>query len=82
MVGDKVSPDFFVGVEMTYDGVEDAKTLIERIKNSTNLFVIGTPDITHNITKLDEVSQYASDGDLSLVLFIYPTQEASFNQSQ
>ena len=51
--GDKVSPDFFVGVELAYDGVEDAKKLIDRIKDYTNLFVIGTPDIIHNITKLN-----------------------------
>ena len=82
VVGNKASPDIFVGVEMAYDGVENAKKLIDRIKDYTNLFVIGTPDITHNITKLNEVSQYAIDAGLSLVLFIYPTQEAAFNQSQ
>ncbi len=41
---------------MAYDGVEDAKKLIEKIKNYKNLFVIGTTDITNNITKLNEVS--------------------------
>lgn len=82
LVKDKVSPDFFVGVEMAYDGVEDAKKLIDKVKDCTNLFVIGTPDITHNITKLDEVSQYAIDAGLYLILFIYPTQEAAFDQAQ
>jgi hypothetical protein len=77
-----VSPDIFVGVEMAYDGVEDAKNLINRIKGYTNLFVIGTPDITHNVTKLDEVSQYAIDADLNLILFMYPTEEAAFDQAQ
>jgi len=77
-----VSPDMFVGVEMAYDGVEDAKKLIDKIKDYTNLFVIGTPDITHNITKLDEVSQYAIDAGLNLILFMYPTEEAAFDQAQ
>jgi hypothetical protein len=81
-VGDKGSSDFFVGVEMAYDGVENAKKLIDKSKDYTNLFVIGTPDITNNITKLNEVSQYAIDAGLSLVLFIYPNREAAFNQSQ
>lgn len=82
VVEDSVSPDFFVGVEMAYDGVENAKKLIDKIKDYTNLFVIGTPDITHNITKLNEVSQYAIDAGLDLILFTYPTEEAAFDQSQ
>jgi len=76
------STDIFVGVEMAYDGVEDAKKLIDKVKSYTNLFVIGTPDITHNITKLNQVSQYAIDAGLDLILFTYPTEEAAFNQSQ
>ena len=82
VVGDKDSLDLFVGVEMAYDGVENAKKLIDKTKDYTNLFVIGTPEITHNITKLNEVSQYAINAGLSLILFIYPTIEAEFNQSQ
>jgi hypothetical protein len=81
-VEDSGSPDFFVGVEMAYDGVEDAKKLIDKIKDYTNLFVIGTPDITHNIIKLNEVSQYAIDAGLDFILFTYPTREAAFDQSQ
>jgi hypothetical protein len=80
--GESKSTDIFVGVEMAYDGVEDAKKLIDRTKGYTNLFVIGTPDITHNVTKLDEVSQYAIDAGLNLILFMYPTEEAAFNQAQ
>jgi len=80
--GESVSPDMFVGVEMAYDGVEDAKRLIDRVKGYTNLFVIGTPDITHNVTKLDEVSQYVIDAGLNLILFMYPTEEAAFDQAQ
>jgi hypothetical protein len=80
--GESASTDIFVGVEMAYDGVEDAKKLIDRTKGYTNLFVIGTPDITHNVTKLDEVSQYAIDAGLNLILFMYPTEEAAFNQAQ
>ena len=80
--GESVSPDIFVGVEMAYDGVEDAKKLIDRTKDYTNLFVIGTPDITHNVTKLDEVSQYAIDAGLNLILFMYPTEKAAFDQAQ
>ena len=72
----------FVGVEMAYDGVEDAKKLIDRIKDYTNLFVIGTPDITHNVTKLNQVSQYAIDAGLNLILFIYPEEKAGFDQAQ
>lgn len=77
-----ISSDVFVGVEMAYDGVEDAKKLIDRVKGYTNLFVIGTPDITHNVTKLDQVSQYAIDAGLNLVLYMYPDEEADYIQSQ
>jgi len=80
--GESASTDIFVGVEMAYDGVEDAKKLIDRTKDYTNLFVIGTPDITHNVTKLDEVSQYAIDAGLNLILFMYPTEKAAFDQAQ
>lgn len=72
----------YVGVEIAYDGVDDAKKLIDRVKDYTNLFVIGTPDITHNVTKLNEVSQYAINAGLNLVLFIYPEEKAGFDQAQ
>ena len=60
--------DVFVGVDLAYGGVAEAKAMIDQISSYTNFFVIGTSAITGNFTKLNETCQYAYDKGLSFVI--------------
>lgn len=65
--------DVFVGVEAAYGDVEDIKKLIDEVRSYTNLFVIGSTEITFNITKLDEICQYVYDKGLYFIVYTHPT---------
>ena len=64
-----VFKDFFVGVDVAYENMEDNKELIDKISPYSNLFVIGCTGITHNESKLNEICQYAYDKGLSFIVF-------------
>ena len=68
--------EFFVGVECAYsDNIVDLKDLVDKVKNYTNLFVIGSLAMTFNQTALDEACNYIMDSDLHfIVLFTDSTQ--------
>jgi len=53
------SPDVFIGVDVAYGGVADAKAIIAQVSSYTNLVVIGTDAIVLNATGLNETFQYA-----------------------
>jgi hypothetical protein len=56
--------EFFVGVEFAYsDNVDDLKDLVDKVKDHTNLFVIGSVNMTFNRTALDESCGYIYDAD-------------------
>ena len=63
--------EFFVGVEFAYSGnISDLKDLVDKVKSYTNLFVIGSLEITFNQTALDEVCDYVVDSGLHLIVFL------------
>ncbi len=51
--------EFYVGVECGYNNVTLCKELINKIKDYTNLFIIGSTDIVKNATLLNDVCDYA-----------------------
>src|SRR3990170_2472422 len=57
------SADVFVGIDVVYDdgAVEDIRSLVDRVKDYTNLIVVGSSAITYNETKLNEAVQYIFD---------------------
>ena len=62
--------DFFVGVEFAYSGnVGDLKVLVDKVKDYTNLFVIGSIEVTFNQTALDEACDYVVGSGLNLIVF-------------
>jgi hypothetical protein len=63
-------PGVYIGVDMAYGDVADAKTMIDQVSSYTNFFVIGTTQITHNITKIDETCQYLYDKGMYFSLFL------------
>jgi len=61
--------DFYVGV--TADGnVTATKTLIDEIKDFTNLVIINNPDVIRNETSLNEVCNYAREAGQSFFVFM------------
>jgi hypothetical protein len=75
LVKDPSMPDFFVGVDAVSDDVEDIKRLVDEVRSYTNLIVIGSTGITENITKLNEVCQYAYKSGLYFILFMHIIEE-------
>jgi hypothetical protein len=66
-------PDFFVGVEFAYGDVSDCKDLVDQVKDYTNLFVVGLPEISLNQTSLNSTCDYIYNAGLSfIVLFAAP----------
>src|SRR4030065_2344133 len=65
------TPEFFVGVEMAYANATfgDVKDLVDKVKNYTNLFVIGSPEISFNQTLLNATCDYIYDAGLSFIVF-------------
>jgi hypothetical protein len=88
----KQEPEFFVGVEYAYSYpngtaasvmVDDVKVLVDRVKNFTNLFVFGNPQLTFNATALDEACSYVRDAGLYFIVLLtgrvsYPTHDYPF----
>jgi hypothetical protein len=61
--------EFFVGVEFAYsDNVSDLKDLVDKVKDYTNLFVIGAIEISFNQTALNEACDYVVDSELHLIV--------------
>jgi hypothetical protein len=69
--------EFFVGVEFAYDKsagdveelVGDLKDMVDKVKDYTNLFVIGSLEISFNRTALDAACDYVVDSGLYLIVF-------------
>ena len=64
-----VNDEFFFGASFGQKTVEEAKLLIDKVKNYTNCFLIGSWDIAINETALNEVCEYAVEADLNFMVF-------------
>ncbi|MBN1357725.1 hypothetical protein JW988_03055 [Candidatus Bathyarchaeota archaeon] len=74
------TPEFFVGVEFAYSGnVNDVKALVDKAKDYTNLFVIGSIEISFNQTALNESCDYVVDSGLYLIVFITDSETYSYD---
>jgi hypothetical protein len=64
-------PEFYVGVEIAYANAtaSDVKVMVDRVKNFTNLIVVGAPEISINETALNETCDYIYDVGLHFVVF-------------
>jgi hypothetical protein len=72
-------PEFFVGVEFAYsDNINDLKDLVDKVKNYTNLFVIGSLEISFNQTVLTEACDYIVDAGLDFIVLFTDTETYSY----
>jgi hypothetical protein len=76
------SPDVFVGVDVAYGNVEEIKKLVDEISSYTNTFVIGSTEITYNVTKLNEVCNYVYDRGMYFMIYMHPDPEQFDEQRQ
>jgi hypothetical protein len=65
----KGSKPFYVGVTYGGDNVADAKQLIDKVKDYTNLFVLLSGEMQDNITAINEVGDYAVDSGLNFMVY-------------
>lgn len=60
---------FYVGVTFGGNTSSDAKLLIDKVKNSTNLFVLQSGILQRNISALDEIGDYAIASGLHFAVY-------------
>lgn len=60
---------FYVGVSFCGNTTAEAKLLIDRVKNYTNLFVLQSGPISENETSVNEICDYAVKAGLSIVVY-------------
>ena len=75
----ETDPDVYVGVDLAYGGVSEAKALIDQVHDYTNFIIVGTSRITQDSNGLNQTFQYAYDNGLSfmsLTPWFSPTSNA------
>ena len=71
---------FYLGVEFAYGSqYGQVKALVDKVKDYTNLLVLGSPGLTFNRTALDESVSYIYSAGLSFIVLI--TSSTMYNQS-
>jgi hypothetical protein len=66
------APEFYVGVEVAYTNanVSDVRAMVDRVKSYTNLFVIGSVELTYNESALDEACAYIHEAGLKIIVLL------------
>ena len=59
---------FYFGVELAYGDFNSLKTLVDQVKDYTNVLVFGVPAFTINRTLLDESCNYIYNSGLSFIV--------------
>src|SRR3990172_9535746 len=76
------TPEFYVGVEVAYTNANasDVKAMVDKIKNYTNLVVIGSPEVSVNQSALNEACDYIKNAGLNfIVLFTKNETYTTYN---
>ena len=66
--------NFFFGVTYGQNTVKEAKLLIDKVKNYTNLFIVDSSPITANNTTpqvLNEICDYAAKANLHFIVYFF-----------
>jgi len=75
------TPEFYVGVEVAYKNanVSDVREMVDKVKSYTNLFVIGSIELTYNQTALDESCDYIYNAGLKIVVLFTNISNYSYS---
>jgi len=60
---------FYVGVTFGGNTINEAKLLIDKVKNYTNLFILQSGPLQNNIPAINEIGDYAVNSGLNLILY-------------
>jgi len=63
--------EFFLGVDVAYDDLDNIKKLVDEVNPYTNLFVIGSTGISYNETLLKETCAYLYEKDMYFIIFTH-----------
>lgn len=71
---------FYVGVTFGGDNSADAKTLIDKVKEYTNLFVVVSGSMQYDVAKLETTCDYAIKSGLDVIVYFgsYETPSQTF----
>ncbi len=80
---DKEKKPFLVGVTFGGNNTQDAKTLIDKVANSTNLFVLQSGELMRDKNAVMDIGDYAVSCGLHFAAFyesgvLYPAKDASW----
>ncbi len=78
---EQLSHRFFLGVEMAYANAtfNDVKELVDKVKDYTNLFVIGSPEISLNQSLLNMTCDYIYNAGLHFIVLFTDTTQYSLD---
>ncbi|MGD0643844.1 MAG: hypothetical protein ABSA75_02955 [Candidatus Bathyarchaeia archaeon] len=63
------APKVYVGVDIAYSNVTAVEYRIDQVSSYANLIVIGSTDLTGNLTCLKQVCQYAYDRNIYFMIY-------------
>jgi hypothetical protein len=74
-------PVFYVGVEVAYTNanVSDIRAMVNKVKDYTNVFVIGSVELTYNESALDESCDIIHDTGLKIIVLLTNFTNYSFD---
>jgi hypothetical protein len=75
------NPEFYVGVEIAYTNTNtsDVREMVDKVKNYTNLVVIGSIELTYNETALNESCDYIYNAGLKIVVLFANATKYNFS---
>ena len=76
----KETADCYVGVSFCGNTTAEAKLLIDRVKDYTNLFVLQSGPISENETATNEICHYAVDAGLDIVVYFGDLDPETFQK--
>ncbi|TSA57653.1 hypothetical protein D4R42_01175 [bacterium] len=74
------SEPFYVGVTYCGDSVYEAKQLMDKVKNYTNLFVLQSGTIQSQPDKINEICDYAVDSNLYFIVY-FGSQHSNYRNN-
>jgi len=77
----QTSPNVYIGIDIAYGGVDEAKAAIDRVSAFTNLVVIGSTGVTWFQDRVNETFQYAYDRGLSIISLHPSLMQETFGDS-